>query len=255
MKKYLYQFALLICLSVIFFTSCAKDDAKENPYENSCLQMSKFEIKPVSPVLLGQEIKIFCDTVNQAEYLWSGPAGFSSYAQNPVISNSANLYMEGWYSVRITHDSCTTVEDSVYVDIRLPQGVPDCTLTDGEVSFDNMQKISPAGIRSIGESIGGFQIYAGGFYSDIYMNFSDFWIDRELEDGIYYTSNDPFPDDLDRINFRVVTNSFSFYAKANLPVYISHVNGKVRVSFCNIPISDSNGVGLSSIMTGQLTED
>ncbi len=258
MKKYLYHFAFLTCLSLIFLTSCSKDNVdnkkedKENPTEEDpCVKMGKFKIKPVTPVLLGEKIQIFCDTVQGADYLWSGP-GFSSYDQNPVIY-SADHFMEGWYFVRITHDSCTTIEDSVYVDVKFPQGIPDCTLTDKEVSFNGaMPKLSPAGIRNIGAGVGAFEIEAGSMNGDVYMRFSKYWIDHNLEEGIYYTTNEPFPDDVNKVNIQVVTQSFSFFAEANRPVYISRVDGKIRVAFCNVRIS--NYLGHYAIMTGQLTE-
>lgn len=266
MKKCLYHFAFLTCLSLVFFTSCSKDDAgdnkkpidekpiDENPSKDPCLQMSAFKIEPVTPVLLGGEIQIFCDTVQGADYLWSGPGGFSSYAQNPVISYSAKHFMEGWYSVRITHDSCTTIEDSVYVDVMFPQGTPDCELTDNEVSINGLISNLPAGIRSVGPSVFGFEIQAGGMYLDIYMRMSDYWATRELEDGIYYTTNEPAPEDANKINIRIVTRNVSFTADANSLVYISHVGGKVRVSLC-VPITDTQGYGIKTTMTGQFTED
>lgn len=265
MKKYLYRFAFLTCLSFVVFTSCSKDDAgdnkkpseekpsEENPSKNPCLQMSAFKIEPVTPVLLGEKLQIFCDTVRGADYLWTGP-GFSSYDQNPVISYNAVHFMEGWYFVKVTHDSCTTIEDSVYVDIKFPQGTPDCALTDNEVSFNGtMPKLSPAGIRNIGPGVGAFEIEAGSMNGDVYLRFSKYWIDRKLEDGIYYTTNEPFPDDEDKVNIQVVTRSLSFFAEANRPVYISYVGDKIRVAFCNIRIS--NYLDLHAIMTGQLTED
>lgn len=259
MKKHFYHFALLTCLSFLFFTSCSKDktgDKKkdnENPSDDPCLQMSAFQIEPVTPVLLGEKIQIFCDTVKDADYIWSGP-GFSSYDQNPVISYSAVHFMQGWYYVRIIHDSCTTIEDSVFVDVKFPQGTPDCALTNNEVSIERVISKLPAGIRSVGPSVFGFEIEAGGMYLDIYMRLSDHWATRELEDGIYYTTNEPAPDDANKMNIRIVTRNMSFSADADQPVYISHVNGKLRVSFC-IPVTDTHGYAIKTTMSGQITED
>ncbi len=262
MKKYLYHFAFLTCLSLIFFTSCSKDSVdkkkvdKENPAEDDpCVKMDKFKIEPVAPVLLRTQIRIYCDTIEDANYSWTGPREFSSYDQNPLLANNANLYMEGWYHVEVTHASCKTVKDSVYVDVHLRQGTPDCKLTNNEIDFDGtVAKVSPVGITYIGEGIAGFLIEVGGSYFDMNMFFSDYWVDHELEDGIYYTTNGTLPKEEDQVSIRVVTRNLSFSADANHPVYISHVNGKVRVSFC-IPVTDTHGYAIKTTMSGQITED
>jgi len=50
--------------------------------------------------------------------------------------------------------------------------------------------------------------------------------------------------------------SYYFQTHANQTVYVSHVNGKLRVSFCDLKYSGDNGnsVMVTSTFSGQLTE-
>jgi len=58
-----------------------------------------------SPVCVGSALKLSADTISGATYSWTGPNGFSSSLQNPVISNviAANA---GSYSVIATVGGC-----------------------------------------------------------------------------------------------------------------------------------------------------
>ncbi len=59
---------------------------------------------PVSnngPLCVHDNLQLFADTINNATYFWSGPAGFSSTQQNPVIPN-VGLENAGDYQLIIT---------------------------------------------------------------------------------------------------------------------------------------------------------
>lgn len=54
-----------------------------------------------SPICVGETLELYADTINNASYYWTGPAGFLSTLQNPVILN-ATLANAGLYSCVIT---------------------------------------------------------------------------------------------------------------------------------------------------------
>ena len=59
---------------------------------------------PVSnngPLCLHDDLELYADNINNATYFWSGPAGFSSTQQNPVITN-VGLENSGIYQLIIT---------------------------------------------------------------------------------------------------------------------------------------------------------
>lgn len=70
-----------------------------------------------SPVCEGSTITLFGATLAGAAYQWSGPAGFSSTQQNPVIPN-CTAAMGGTYTLTITKGSCSA---SVTTDITVNQ--------------------------------------------------------------------------------------------------------------------------------------
>ena len=66
----------------------------------------------VSPLCAGYDAEFFSDTVPGATYNWSGPNGFSSNAQNPVIPN-AGAGDAGTYTVFASFGSCSGASQSV----------------------------------------------------------------------------------------------------------------------------------------------
>ena len=57
-----------------------------------------------SPEFTGETVTLNSTYFSNATYAWSGPNGFNSTDQNPVLNN-ANLSMEGVYTVTVTIDS------------------------------------------------------------------------------------------------------------------------------------------------------
>lgn len=70
-------------------------------------------------VCYGDTLQLFSNTVPSATYTWSGPGGFSSSAQNPVILNFQS-WNEGNYILQVTIPGCSTSYDTVSVSNTLP---------------------------------------------------------------------------------------------------------------------------------------
>ena len=66
-----------------------------------------------SPVCEGSSLKLFASTIAGATYSWTGPNGFTSSQQNPVISNITSVNA-GSYSVIVT-TQCSSVPVSTAV--------------------------------------------------------------------------------------------------------------------------------------------
>lgn len=95
------------------------------PVANGCSTMSaNFKITvnsiPVaisnsnSPVCIGSAINLSAQTVSGATYSWTGPNGYSSTAQNSLIS-SATTANAGNYSLRVSNNSCNSVPATVMI--------------------------------------------------------------------------------------------------------------------------------------------
>ena len=74
---------------------------------------------PDKPKNVGDQVELYGDSgLPNTSYSWTGPQGFVSQDQNPVISYATKL-SEGWYYLTITFGGCTS-RDSTYVMI-VPQ--------------------------------------------------------------------------------------------------------------------------------------
>jgi PKD repeat protein len=100
-----------------------------------------------SPVCVGENILLTAETVTGATYHWTGPNGWTSTLQNPVIQN-ADFSDAGQYSLVITVGGSTS--DPITTDVvvnALP--IPAFSANDvcfGEVSqFTNQSTTNPAG--------------------------------------------------------------------------------------------------------------
>jgi hypothetical protein len=69
-----------------------------------------------SPVNRGQTLQLFASTVSGATYSWTGPNGFTSNVQNPVISN-VTAAAAGIYSVTVTAGGCTSIAATTPVSV------------------------------------------------------------------------------------------------------------------------------------------
>lgn len=63
-----------------------------------------------SPVCPGSAVTLSVNAIPGATYLWSGPNGYVSTTQNPVINNSTTQ-MSGIYSVTVSAGSCSSVSN------------------------------------------------------------------------------------------------------------------------------------------------
>jgi gliding motility-associated-like protein len=67
-----------------------------------------------SPLCAGNDLILTAGTMTGATYAWSGPNGFSSSLQNPVITNATTAH-SGIYSLTVTVNGCTSNPSSVNV--------------------------------------------------------------------------------------------------------------------------------------------
>jgi uncharacterized repeat protein (TIGR01451 family) len=99
---------------------------------------SPFSASSNSPVCIGSAITLFSPSTTNATYAWSGPNGFTSNVQNPIIPVSVGAD-NGIYTVTITYmgsPTCssmysTTVVVSPVVNIAAPE--TSCTANDDKV--------------------------------------------------------------------------------------------------------------------------
>ena len=70
-----------------------------------------------SPLCAGSNLNLFASAIPGASYSWTGPNGFTSNQQNPVINN-ATANNSGTYTVSVTINGCTRSSNSTAVVIN-----------------------------------------------------------------------------------------------------------------------------------------
>jgi hypothetical protein len=69
-----------------------------------------------SPLCEGQNLQLTASLIPGAQYQWTGPAGFSSMQQNPIISRASSANA-GVYQVQVWAQGCTAVSETLQVQI------------------------------------------------------------------------------------------------------------------------------------------
>lgn len=72
-----------------------------------------------SPLCEGQNLELTATTVSGASYEWTGPGGYSSTDQNPIINNVTSAD-EGTYTLIVTANGCPSAPEDVNVIISEP---------------------------------------------------------------------------------------------------------------------------------------
>jgi len=70
-----------------------------------------------TPICSGADIVLNASNITGATYLWTGPNGFSSTSQNPVINNVSDLNA-GTYSLTASLNSCSSNPESTIVEVN-----------------------------------------------------------------------------------------------------------------------------------------
>lgn len=76
-----------------------------------------------SPICAGDTIRLNASTISGATYSWSGPNGFSSGLQNPVITN-ASVSDAGVYSVTATVNGCRSANATTTATVNASPSAP-----------------------------------------------------------------------------------------------------------------------------------
>ena len=116
-------------------------------------------------VCAGASIYLYADTVSGAEYRWTGPAGFTSSLQHPVIPGVAGA-ASGVYTVSVEWEGCTDYDTvSVHVeDVRVDLG-PDTALCSNALTLEpSGSYTAPAYRWNTGSTAPRLEVTASGTY-------------------------------------------------------------------------------------------
>lgn len=241
-----------LCVCIIFIIqSCTKetttdiaanDPAPTNP---TCAKISTIKATATpATITIGENSTISATDVANIIYNWSGPVSTASYTRTISINN-AGLKDRGWYYMGAGSQDCIeTKYDSVYLNVKLKQGTPPCAVANNTCNNTLVTSETYSSITR-GLSSGLLSLSASTLGGDIKLIFHPHWKTVEPEDGIYYTTNiatfDPVNPDFNKVFFTMTKSSIYWSTWADQTVYVSHINGKLQVRFCDLNMNGSLG--------------
>ena len=237
MKQLLY---LLIALS-LFISSCKKNNTNNCP---SSVTLSASNATPT----IGDAFTITANKESDFDiFYWSGPAGYSETSNsNEVVITDAKYSNRGWYYCTKAGSECsTTAQDSIFIDVKLKQEVAPCNITNNFFSSSNL--VYDITLTSVSKHFDPTWNAVGVYGRDGYgrpslqVLFNSYNGNVEPLDGVYITKDVSVFDVTDEYNVVSVSflyNGDYFHCHPDQKVYVSHVNGKIQVSFCDMVFSD-----------------
>lgn len=247
---------LLTLVFSVFLSSCSREDKAD---EITCSNMQLVTLSSNSPVTIGETISFSAPEVGGYRiYSWTGPNNFTSQEPENTISD-AKLQNEGWYHLHLSNPTCTAKTDSVYIDIKLQQGTPSCTIGNNTCQFNNQGTDTYSSVHELFDPTYNFRTLEASGFATMEVMFHQYWNTHEPEDGIYTTVNMPSFGQLDnnynKVFVSTIKGSILFVSAQFQNVYVSHVNGKLRVRFCSLAMGGNNGsMSFSTLASATLTE-
>lgn len=250
-----FHLAVIICTSLLL-SACGKDpDTAADAI--TCTNIQSLQIVDTITANIGSPLQINIPEVGGYRlYKLTGPDNFSS--QNPTnsVASNAELKHEGIYYVSISNPTCGIKTDSIYVDVKLLQGNPSCSVGVNKVTYSNLFDDAFTSVTKTIDPLLSQLVIDASIFGSMKVHFHPYWRQKEPEDGIYTTINTPvFPQfdyNYNKVFITTTKSSINWSSQANQTVYINHVNGKLQVRFCGLLMSGYNGTSFTTSASGNL---
>jgi hypothetical protein len=253
----------LIILSVVLLSGCIKNsgDIPDPNAPSNCPTKFKITASSVTPTV-GDDLVLTGNPTGYS-YDWFGPGKYiNQSAPNKTTISNIKINQSGWYYGSLVNPQCNTLHDSIFIDVQYKQGTPSCTLTNNLITATGLPDLNATSvIKSFSLSENAMELSASGSfgYPDYSVLFNSYNGHNEPKDGIYVTTNVAVFDPLQDANVIFVSclySSIYFASQEGQNVYVSHVNGKLRVSVCGLLLDgEFGGNSYISSVNGQITQN
>jgi hypothetical protein len=251
------KYCYLVFVSLIVFFSACKKNENDPGVDQNCAKIKQVKIvAEKTSFTVGDDIHLGINEMPDiALYIWS-------HGDNPtMISNDEDLDInfaeksdEGWYYLSVSYPDCASHVDSIYLSVTNKPATAPCSPTNNTVTFSSIPDLSPATVSwSYNSSWNRRVLAADGSlgYPDFNIFFNTYWDTTEPEDGEYSVTTMSATDEYPPYTVYISSlySSILFQAGSG-KVYVSHVDGKLRVTFCDISLTGST---YSITASGMLT--
>jgi hypothetical protein len=228
---------MLIIAFAGLFSACQK--------ETKCDDSLKAIVSSNGPVVAGDTLRLSVSGIdNVALYKWSGPNGFSSHEQNPVIPDIMSYY-SGVYTVDvITEDGCIyrTLTDS----IQVTGAQSSCDLQPNTALFRGA--LWNVYSRSSEKTNLTYTMYVDSYNAGS-MTFEFRVTNAIMASGVYRVTEPSGEFSTGSVKVNVYGTS-QWYGANGGKVYVSLTDGKITLSYCDITFK--SGDVLNATTTGSL---
>ena len=249
-----------LILSLFIISSCNKNADGTNA--DMCTKVKQIKIKAAKTTYyVGQTISLYAATAPDGNYTWyqGQYSGIISSSTMCTVSY-CNKSNSGWYYLTVTNTECNNSgRDSIYINVINNPDSAACSPTDNTISFSSIPDIAftnPTWGIDPNYNIKLMRGYQDIGYPDLGVYFDSYWNTHEPEDGAYNIAGlydlSSTGSDVYRVAIKSLYSSIDFASNSG-KVYVSHPGGKMRVTFCSIPMSGYWGSTVNTVATGRMT--
>ncbi len=243
MKKIIPFLTLAFCS--VFLTNC------ENKEPVRC-ELLATSTKSNSPVFSGDQILLTTPEYTKASdviYQWTGPNGFVSNLQNPIINN-ATAAMSGDYKLVVKKGICETLEISTPVVII--NNTVNCVQSNNTADFSGANFYY---FESVNVANNEHQFIAANYEWDVFANFIG---DTKPVTGIYTIVSAGTALTANTVHLKskyksVFGGSINYVAKSG-DLSITYIDGFFVMKFCSVPFSLTTSTSTDFTGSGKFTQ-
>lgn len=267
-----YKRLIYTALSAAVLSGCSKQNNEKVDSEippAQCSSLTGIKVNVSSTVLeKGQPLAFSASFANGLIFSWKTPAGRTVTSATSSIQN-IDFADEGWYVLEVKNNCNQSIKDSVFVDVKVPQGEAPCSPFDNTVAFSATH---PGGtFTNVTQGESGIQndaywLNAWGGGNEFSVAFHpSYKNNNQPENGIYttgtYNSNGNFQfgtKDYDKVfvtNITYSPSTINYKAAPGQKVYVTRVNGKLKVILCPMSFTGTfNGSTYYGLVAVSVTE-
>jgi hypothetical protein len=240
-------------LLLLYITGCKKEP-------DNCEEIRNIKIAAIKDTFfVGEDIDLGpVELATVALYIWW-------HGENPNAINSSDPYVhisscskadEGWYYLSVSHPDCSSIVDSVYVTVINKPAQAPCSPAVNSANFSSMPNVNFGSVvyeRDPSYNRKSIKGRAAFGYPDIAIYFNNYWDNKEPEDGEYTLEGFPALSDFKPYTAYLSSRYSDILFSGSGKLYVSHINGKLQVQFCDINLlGEYGGIAFRSTATGAL---
>ncbi len=245
------QFAIILCITSILASSCEKKDCANS------IELNSTHLTPT----VGDDVAITTTFESGNEYFnWIGPNLNETTQASTIRLDDIKLTQSGTYHcIKVNSDCSTTLRDSVVIAVQLKQGPPPCTPINNFINCSNIPGPTFSSVtKSFHATWNAVSLYGSSTigYPTFTVLFNSYNGNTEPKDGIYTTTDRQVFDILQQpneISISFLYSSIFYHCRPSNEVYVSHINGKLSVAFCNLIFGPTSPVPTTTC-TGRITQ-